>query len=273
MPEVLKFISCTCRDADSSVYTARMTYFDSHLIAASTSGLTLPINLTGALFFDAHAAERSREFQNLAPKSFWAHSACLQHIVSADDSRFPDSKPALITLDLPEVELMSRLRAPAAEWWPLMNSVRTRGIVLRLLLPPGSRAMIGVRKLAQGFPQTKILIDPFIHGPAGGWQGHVRLAEAENIWLTTLGMLPLSKLWTKRDDIAEAMYFLTGEVGAGKLLLASGYTLDETLRPEDSSSNPEKWLTEIETLDEDQRTLILSSNAAEVFGFSAPESE
>jgi len=250
-----------------------MPYFDAHVTARSLTVSTLPTQLSGALFFDAAAADQSREFRKLVPKNFWAHAESLKHIVSADDSRFPATKPALITLDLSEDELMSRLRAPAAEWWPLMNSLRAHGIVLRLLLPPGSRAMVGVRKLAQGFPQTKIMIDPFIHGHGGGWQGHVRLAESGNVWLTTLGMLPLSKLWTDTAAIAEAMYFLTGEVGAGKLLLATGYSLDETARAKDSSANPEKWLTEIETLDEDQRTLILSTNAAEVFGFSVPESE
>jgi hypothetical protein len=268
---VLNIILCTSRDAKQTVYTAGMAYFDAHVTGApKLDPATLAgFGLTGAVFFDAAGAERSQEFRKIEPKKFWAHAGALQHIVSAEDSRFPSSHPELVTLELSPDELMQRLKAPVSEWWPLMNSLRTRGIVLRLLLPSGSRAMVGVRKLAQAFKQTKILIDPFIHGPGGGWQGHVRLAEVENIWLTTLGMHPASGLWTDKKEIADAMYFLSGEVGAGKLILASGLPFDAAERRKDSPANPEKWLTDIETLDEDQRKLIVSSNAGELFGFSA----
>lgn len=251
-----------------------MKYFDAHVAAHATVLLSDTSMLSGAIFFDAAAAEMSRKFRQIKPKNFWSHAENLKHIVSAHDSRFPASQPAVVTLALSDDDLMHRLRAPAADWWPLMNSLRERRIVLHLPLPAGSRAVVGVRKLARKFEQTKFLIDPFIHGPQDGWQAQVGLAEAENIWLTTLGMLPVENgLWKNSTSIDEAMYHLVGEVGAGKLLLATGWTLDDERRREDSPANPQNWLAQIRILDEDQRKIVLCDNAADLFGFSAAQAE
>jgi len=97
-----------------------------------------------------------------------------------------------------------------------------------------------------------------------GWQAHVRMAECANVWLTTLGLLPGPHCrWPRAADLAEALYFAIGEVGAGKLLFASGLTCDAL-----ASVDPPSWLASVQTLDDPERELILSANARELFGAS-----
>jgi hypothetical protein len=85
----------------------------------------------------------------------------------------------------------------------------------------------------------------------------VRLAELENVWITTLGLLPGSSArWTEAAAVEEALYFTTGEVGAAKLLLATGWTTEEAAGAE----SPSRWLAEIKALDEAEKTLVQWGN-------------
>jgi hypothetical protein len=197
------------------------------------------------------------------------------------DARSIANAPAVIDLRLPdENNLLSLLKRLSPEWWPLATGAAANGQFLRLNLPPGASTAACVRKLAQRFPRTRFLLDPFRHGPVPGWQAQVRLAECRNVWLTTLGLMPgagdmtrfpavgksgscpRTPLWEQSGGVEEAFYFTTGEVGAGRLLLATGERWEDL----HSASLATEWLAGIGCLDKDELTLIQELNAQELFG-------
>jgi hypothetical protein len=184
----------------------------------------------------------------------------LTMLIGPEDSRYPPGSPGVIALEFADDEWLRVLFLPDREWHALAGAGR-RSPVLRLMLPPGPRAAAGVSRLAKRFPHTRFLIDPFRHGPepAAGWQSQVCLAEHENVWITTLGLVPgQTTIWNEPAAIHDALYFVIGEVGAGKLLFASGLIADNTF-------DARAWLTQFPFLDEAQRELILRSNAKDLF--------
>jgi hypothetical protein len=230
----------------------RLMYFDAHLLATSEAP-AFPQQMGGAILFGAHAA----------PEQFSSAKPIFQAAIQTNLTQINDSAPVL-DLQLPPGELLARLKRPKSEWFPLLESVRLKRQFLRLDLPPGASTVVGSRKLAEYFPHARFFIDPFQHGLNGGWQAHVRLAECENIWLTTFGLVPgpLCR-WPEMSDVAEALHFTMGEVGASKLLFGSGHFWSSA---EFSASNPQKWLEDVKSLDVDQLALILRLNARDLFG-------
>ncbi|HEY3320445.1 MAG TPA: amidohydrolase family protein [Planctomycetota bacterium] len=214
--------------------------------------------LDGAISHGPDAGQARQQLLTAYPEKRWLHAQPLAHLVGAEDSRFPASHPAVIDLELAGQPLLDALRRPPADWWPLMQSLGTAHQWLHFLLPPGTVAAQPVRYLSGRFPQTPMLIDAFIHGPQGGWQAHVRLAEQSNIWVTTRGLLLDQGLWTARAA-SEAMHFAMGEIGASKVLFASGRRWSQPI------FDARKWLQELGTLDDAQQSLILGENARELF--------
>ena len=194
----------------------------------------------------------------MAPTGKWHVAATLSALVGGSDARYPAGTPAIVELDFPEDELMAKLKLPRAEWWPLAETLRTQRQFLNIRLPAGSRVAAGVARLASEFAAARFLIDPFRHGPTSAWQAQARLAERENVWLSTLGLRDAA-LWPRAEDVADAFYFMMGEVGASKVLYASGRTLPEC-------SDAESWLSAVPCVDAAQRALILTLNAQELFG-------
>jgi len=241
-----------------------MPYFDAHLVAPQQPAPTLPPGLAGAVLYGLGAAAQQRACSTLQAQGPWLRAAPLNCLAGPADGRFPSDAPEVIDLQLPdENSLLSRLKGPAPDWWPLATGVQANGQFLRLNLPPGASTAACVRKLAQRFPRTRFLLDPFRHGPVPGWQAQVRLAECSNVWLTALGLLPGAACrWEQSGGVEEAFYFTAGEVGAGRLLLATGGRWEDLL----SASFATEWLAGIRCLDKDQRALILELNARELFG-------
>ncbi|MCY3024639.1 MAG: hypothetical protein NTW87_37175 [Planctomycetota bacterium] len=240
-----------------------MTHFDAHIVASQRPPDAPPAELAGAVLYGAHAAEQCRRLRDLYAERRWQHAEALSHLVGPDDERFPATSPGVIDLQLAEAVEGAQLRKAASDWWPLARAVAANKQVLRLNLPPGASTAVGVRRLAQRFDRTTFLVDPFRHGPVAGWQAQVRLAEQHNIWLTTLGLVPGAACrWPRHDEIEEAIYFTTGEVGAGKLLLASGRAWPDMR----SAPAPEEWLGRVTSLEQAERALVLEKNARDLFG-------
>ena len=244
--------------------TASSKYFDAHLIGAATFSGSVPEQLSGALIFGANSRAFVGALCKQAPHAEWRFAETLRQLARPVDAHAAH----VLDLQLSEADLRARLKMPAAEWWPLLGAQHGKSpLCLRLNLPPGPSIVKGARILAREFPRVHFIIDPFRHGPASEWQGQARMAECSNVWLTTLGMFPNpSCLWPRSEDAGIAMHFVSGEVGAGKLLFASG--LDWNLQT--PAINPVEWLSGISTLDDAQRALILRLNAADLFGSLAP---
>ena len=240
-----------------------MPYFDAYLVAPQQPAETPPPQLTGAILYGPGAAEQRRVCSTWHAGGLWHDAGTLDCLVGPGDPRFPAGAPLVVDLQLPSGELPRCLKKPAADWWPLANGLAGSRQFLRLNLPPGAATAAGVRKLAQRFPRTRFVLDPFRHGPAPGWQAQVRLAECPNVWLTTLGLLPGGACrWPRAEEVAEAFYFTTGEVGASRLVLASGWRWEDLL----SLALAPQWLARVECLDDAERELIMETNAGDVFG-------
>jgi hypothetical protein len=237
-----------------------MSVFDVHLLDSASQP---PNFLCGAVLCGLNSSITCTHLTQRQPKGIWRHTAVLSSLVGPADSRFPAGSPTVIELHLDN--LQQQFRQPSANWWPLMDGLSRRGQFLRVLLRPDVSELVGLRHLAQDFPRARLLIDPFRQGPNPAVMGQIRMAELPNLWLTTLGAFPGSGPLWPYDKLAEAFHFVSGEVGAGKLLFASGL-MTETLN---STPDPENWLAGFQCLDEDQRRLILEINSRELFAGSS----
>ena len=258
------------------------SFFDAHILAEAVP-LLPPPDLAGGILFGSLAARLRQAWTQAvgqaaclsgdrrdacptAPASdrIWLHAETLSEVFGLDDPRFPRTGQEVLDLRLAEDNLRHALRLPAADWWPLLGRWTGGRRLVRLNLPPGARIVADVRKLTQKFRNTHFIVDAFRHGPEGGWQGHVRLAEAENVWVTTLGLWPgPDSPWLRTEDVAEALYFTTGEVGAGKVLLARG--LQPGAGPGEGG-NPETWLARLGAMDAAERALVCEGNARALLG-------
>jgi hypothetical protein len=227
-------------------------FFDAHLLAPPAPPESVPTGLSGAVLFGVDAAAGAQQLAALAPDGVWRAVAALACVVGPEDVRFPTGPFDVIDLQLDAAELAARLRRPAAEWYALCG----RPVSVHWNLPPGPMLAKGVKCLARKFPQARFIVDPFRHGPSPGWEAQVRLAECDNVWLTTLGLFPgAACAWPSAADVREALYYVVGEVGAGKLLFASGRRWEEL-----AGVAPEDWLREYDFLEIAQQALILSGN-------------
>ncbi|HYF52384.1 MAG TPA: hypothetical protein VEJ63_23460 [Planctomycetota bacterium] len=218
------------------------------------------------------------ELASAYPTANWLLQEKISLLIGPNDTRFPLSSTKVVALEYGHDEWQRVLSLPDRDWHALANC----GAVLRLMLPPGPRSTAGVSRLAQRFPQTRFLIDPFRHGPepTAGWQSHVCLANHRNVWLTTGGLL--EERWHDAIICSDpsgwavhhALHFVIGEVGAGRLLFASGLSLDLILcavlgeRPwHDGAAHfdADAWLSRVPFLDPAQRELIRFTNARDLF--------
>lgn len=184
----------------------------------------------------------------------------LSVLVGANDSRYP-SGADVIDLTLGFEELRAGLLWGPEHWWPLFGTPREGNMRLLVHVEQSNFRSLakGVSRLARAFPAVHFIIDPFMTGKDGNWKAGVCLAELPNIWLTTRGLFPCGENWPKRAD-REAFHFVIGEVGAGRLLFASG--------GEAAQHTPGEWLESIQFLDEAQRKLILLENALGLIEYS-----
>jgi hypothetical protein len=155
----------------------------------------------------------------------------LERIVGETHARFPSRSAPVIDLLLDDEHLDLCLKRPA-EWWALCYPLRNASRWIRLTLPAGAPVLVRVKQVLKRYPETLFWVDPFRHGPQPGWQGHVRLAEWPNVMLTTLGLFPGFSAWTA-EQAEEALAFVVGEVGAARLLYATGGGWDDLVSGRD----------------------------------------
>lgn len=231
--------------------SAESTFFDSHSIPDQTGDASLPADMRSALFYGGNAR---------SAKQFFAEA--LNCIVGPNDPRYPRDAHVL-DLRMDDAALVKNLKEPPAHWWPLCGASRDNGkpVVLHLNAADFSALARGLTRLARAFPALRLIVDPFLGGKASKWQAGVCLAEESNIWLTTRGLYAAEKAWPDRSE-REALHFTIGEVGAGKLLFASGMTPAQLNA---QAISPAQWLKSIPFLDFAQRELILRQNAADAF--------
>lgn len=227
---------------------------------------TIPDGARGAVLHGKTAVVCRERLERLCPEGVWRHAQPLSAVVSADDARFPSASTHVICLRLPEEEWELRLRKPES-WWPLCESLRRTNCFLRLETPPDAefrkRWMVGVKGLARCFPETHFLLDPFLPGPVPGWQGGVKLAEQENVSLTTLGLLTDGKNGRTVEQTEEALRFTAGEVGAAMLFYASGCAWKDWTAGADRAAR--ERLRRSKSLDVVEKQLVLYLNAEEFF--------
>jgi hypothetical protein len=253
---------------DIAPYTHMPATTSALLIEDNASRLTSHFSKTAVTLQNFHDSPILSEQNNI--ENFQKNSASdlrasirkvqapLDLLIGPSDERFP-SECDVVALDFPEDVWLHHLFLPDRDWHALTNA----GVVLRLMIPFGHRLAAGISRLAQRFPQTKFLIDAFRHGPnsRSNWQAQVCLADHENVWISTLGMIPGPAFcWPEQTHINEALYFTVGEVGAGKLLFASGQTLEDA-----QNFDAENWLEHVPFLDPAQRELIRNENAWYLF--------
>jgi len=237
--------------------------FDAHLLAPLSPSSRPPC--AGAILYGPDAVEVCRRLQEPGERR-WYHAAELKAVIGRADSRFPTTGPLLIDLQIPEENISPRLQTPLESWGPLAVSCRGN-CILKLNIAAGPAAIAGPKKLLKAYPQTLFLVDAFRHGPEPGWQAHVRLAECENAWLTTLGLFPGPAChWRRPEDVATALHFVLGEVGAGKLLFASGRRWEDFEEAGEAAPAPSAWLASLATLNDPERGLIGWENARDIIG-------
>ena len=234
--------------------------FDAHIKTdpVPTSNAAHP---AGAIFFGNGAAETRASLRNAASDGLWRHAEKLDCVCGPDDPRFPKSAPSVIDLTVIEIEFQKLLAAPSHTWFPLAGGTPRHAI--RLHMPPNGEggAIPLLKKLVRNFPHRTFLVDPFWRGDSSQWVPLVRLAECENIFLTTLGLPPgASCSWPEYPAVEEALHFVSGEVGTGKLIFASGSEWASY-----SAVDQLKWIDGIESFDAAQREMVAWSNAAELF--------
>lgn len=222
----------------------------------------VPEGLAGAIFFGPASKQRREEFERWLPRTHWRHAEELDKIVGETNARFPSRSAEVVDLTVTGDELDDWLRSPT-EWWPLCESLRGSGRMLRLHLPEGAKSVAGAKQIVRRYYRTRFWIDPFVFGPAFGWQGHVRLAQYENVYLTTCGLFPGEGSPWSPDAAEEALRFVVGEVGASVLLYGSGLAWEQVA---DGLDRPVRaWLSETKAFDDDERKLVLEENAKALF--------
>lgn len=227
---------------------ADSAFFDSHSIPDQAVG-TGPADMLGAIFYGGERHSRLR-------------AASLDCIVGPNDPRYPRDADVL-DLRLDDAALLKNLKEPPAHWWPLCGASRDDGkpVILHLNAADFSALARGLSRLARAFPALRLIVDPFLGGKASKWQAGVCLAEESNIWLTTRGLYAAEKSWPERSE-REALHFTVGEVGAGKLLFASGMTPAQLNL---QGTKPAEWLKSVPFLEPAQRELILRKNVDDAF--------
>jgi hypothetical protein len=235
--------------------------------------------MAGAPFFDAHLLADAPEPRTLPPSggivraagcgisndARWHRAGVLSTILGPQDARFP-ADARVIDLDFPDAEWHARLHKPAAEWFPLCGAPRTDGRrpIIHLNTLDFPKLARGLVQLARRFPQTRFIVDPFMTGSDEHWRAGVCLADQPNVWATTRGLFGPHTNW-KRGFYQEALYFIVGEIGAGKGLFASGLRFTDWARASELAlPHPEEWLRHCKFLDEAQITLLLRENFVEV---------
>jgi hypothetical protein len=232
-------------------------YFDARLTVTSMPQ-GAPEALAGAILYGPDAAKACAALSASQPKRIWRHAGTLTRLIGPGHPDFPSSSPAVIDLEVPPAQL--DFRQVPEDWRALCDACRD-ACLIRLQLAPGASQVAGARKLAKAFPRTRFLIDAYCHGPVPGWQAHICVAEFANVWLTTLGLPPgPGCCWPAAAQVDEALHFTIGEVGAGKLLFASGDDWSEI-----ATRDPSAWLRTISVLNDAERELILQTNALELF--------
>jgi hypothetical protein len=224
----------------------------------------LPPGAAGAVLYGPSAGRRRAELSEMSPTLQWHYADTLAALPAVTQQTALSGAADVLHVCLDLAELEALLKQPPASAALSAAAARPRPIV-RLALPPGSRLAVWVRRRARGLPDGCFWLDPFEHGPKPGWQAHVKLAEQPNVWVTTLGLDPcVGTLWT-REAAQEALHFLIGEVGAAKLLYASGSSWDQWRR--DAGRPFREWLAANPSLDAKEVEMVLLKNAA---GLLAP---
>jgi len=211
----------------------------------------------GAVLYGPGAKAQHEFLDRSSRNGLWRHAEILERIVGESNARYPSRTASVIDLQLGE-RLDDALKSPS-DWWPLCYPLRNTSRLIRLVLPRGSRLVARVKQVVRAHPDTFFLLDPFVHGKKEGWQSHVRLGDRPNVWLTTLGLDPEGDNDWGRREAREALHFVVGEVGAAKLLYASGASWFNRIENADASFRD--WLAGLSLFQEREAELVLCENA------------
>jgi hypothetical protein len=223
---------------------------------------TLPDGAAGAILFGPHASARRRELSGWAQAQQWGHAEPLDRVVGQAHAVFPTQSAQVVELQLAQDLFDEFLKRPR-EWWPVCDALRNSKRVLKLKLPPGQGCAAGIKQVVKHFFDTHFWIDPFVHGPVDGWQAQVRLATQVNLSVSTLGLFPGPESLWDEAKAREALHFLVGEVGAARLLFASGESWAGYLGGKSSAKRA--WLEQSGEFDNREMELVFQLNAKLLF--------
>jgi hypothetical protein len=232
-------------------------FIDCHVHLERPDPIHPPEGCLGVVLFGPGAKGQRQQLESSGDGVLWRHAESLERIVGEAHACFPSRTAAMIDLHLGS-RLLEGLEKPA-EWWPLCYPLRCTSRLIRLNLPPGAKIVAKVKQVLRRHPETFFLFEPFVHGPVEGWQAHVRMAERANVWISTLGFSShLHAGWGERE-IREALHFVVGEVGAARLLYASGMDWFRFANGEDAEFR--EWLGEQSIFAPREADLVLFENA------------
>lgn len=211
----------------------------------------------GVVLFGPGAKSQRRQFETSGDGMLWRHAELLERIVGEAHACFPSRNAAVIDLHL-GARLNEALAKPT-EWWPLCYPLRCTSRLVRVNLPQGAKVVAKVKQVTRRHPETFFVFDPFVHGPGDGWQAQAKMAERANVWITTLGFSPFLHTGWKKSEIREALHFVVGEVGAARLLYASGTDWRSFVEGEDAAFR--EWLAGQSVFEPREADLVLFENA------------
>ncbi len=234
-----------------------LRFIDCHVRMEQPQTLRPIADCLGVVFYGAATGSLGLPADVSGDGVLWRHAESLDRIVGESHARFPSRASAVIDLQLGP-RLLDALAKPA-EWWPLCYPLRGTSRLIRLSLPPGAHLVAKVKQVLRRHPETFFLFDPFVHGPVEGWQAQVRMAEWANVFITTLGLSPsLCKGW-REEEIGQALHFVVGEVGAARLLYASGGDWAALGERDDVAFR--EWMAGQPVFDSREVELVFSENA------------
>ena len=151
------------------------------------------------------------------------------------------------------------------EMMQMMHLMEEQGILLGIELMDGDAQVGQMEEIIQECPQLKVAIGHFGMVTRPGWMSQIRLARHEHVYIESGGIT-----WLFNDEFypypsaIRAIREAADEVGWDKLMWGSDYPRTITAITYRMSYD---FVTKSQELTDDQKHLLLSDNARQLFGF------
>ena len=151
------------------------------------------------------------------------------------------------------------------EMMQMLRMMEQKGVILGIELTDGDAQVAQMETVIQECPQLKIIIGHFGMVTRPKWMSQIRLARHENVYVESGGIT-----WLFNDEFypfpsaIKAIKEAADEVGWQKLMWGSDYPRTITAITYKMSYD---FVTKSKELTDDEKSLFLSENAKQFFGF------